>query len=285
MGTVITRPSLPADVPRQRELWALAFGDSGDYVDNFYHNYYRPERILVLEEDGTVQAMTAWFDTAFVLPSGEACRAGYLYAVATYPDCRGQGFAGRLLRYAGVFLQERGFGALTTVPAKPSLHSFFAKNGFRECFVHAEHQRSPDAPVPEPEFALEPVCPMRYGQLREAFLHGMPHIVFPQDALEYQAGCCRLSGGGLYVADTGYGAALLCAEGMENGRLLLKELLGEPEAKERVLACLPRLLPKFSGLYRCPGGSVKFGMLRWLEAKMEAAWDWSTTAYMGFGFD
>ena len=42
------RPSVPADIPRQRELWFLAFGDDGAYVDNFYHNYYRPERVLVL---------------------------------------------------------------------------------------------------------------------------------------------------------------------------------------------------------------------------------------------
>ena len=57
------RPSVPEDIPRQRELWGLAFGDDGAYVDNFYQNYYRPERVLVLEEDGVIQSMTAWFDT------------------------------------------------------------------------------------------------------------------------------------------------------------------------------------------------------------------------------
>ena len=36
------RPSVPEDVLRQRELWALAFGDGGDYLDNFYQTYYRP---------------------------------------------------------------------------------------------------------------------------------------------------------------------------------------------------------------------------------------------------
>ena len=53
-----TRISTPADIPRQRELWQLAFGDGGAYVDNFYHTYYKPERMLMLEEDGVVQAMT-----------------------------------------------------------------------------------------------------------------------------------------------------------------------------------------------------------------------------------
>ena len=62
------RCSVVQDIPRLRELWYLAFGDDGAYVDNFFDTYYKPERMLVLEEDGVVQAMTAWFDTGFVVP-------------------------------------------------------------------------------------------------------------------------------------------------------------------------------------------------------------------------
>ena len=91
------RISRPEDVTRQRELWRLAFGDEGAYVDNFYRTYYRPERMLLLEEDGEVQAMTAWFDTTFVAPERGRYRAAYLYAVATYPEARGRGLAGQLL--------------------------------------------------------------------------------------------------------------------------------------------------------------------------------------------
>ncbi len=65
---ITVRPSVPEDVPAQRELWKLAFGDSDQYIDNFYNTYYRPERVVVLEEDGAVRSMTAWFDTTLVLP-------------------------------------------------------------------------------------------------------------------------------------------------------------------------------------------------------------------------
>ena len=75
----IIRPSVPADIPAQRELWALAFGDDGAYVDNFYRTYYRPERMLVLEEAGRVCSMTAWFDTAFEVPERGEFRCAYLY--------------------------------------------------------------------------------------------------------------------------------------------------------------------------------------------------------------
>ena len=79
------RLGTPGDAARERELWQLAFGDDGAYVDNFYQTYYKPERMLLLEEDGVVQSMTAWFDTQLVLPGEGRFRAAYLYAVATDP--------------------------------------------------------------------------------------------------------------------------------------------------------------------------------------------------------
>ena len=194
------RPSVPGDVPRQRELWKLAFGDDGAYVDNFYHNYYRPERVLVLEEDGVLQAMTAWFDTTLATPDGGRWKAGYLYAVATHPGARGRGLAGALFRYAASYLKEaQNCQAVTTGPAEESLHRFFAANGFGECFTHDQLTLEPGETA-QADYVLEKLSPQCYGQLREELLAGTPHIAYPADALEYQAGCCRASGGGLYLA-------------------------------------------------------------------------------------
>ena len=86
------RLGTPGDAARERELWQLAFGDDGAYVDNFYQTYYKPERMLLLEEDGVVQSMTAWFDTQLVLPGEGRFRAAYLYAVATDPAARAWGW-------------------------------------------------------------------------------------------------------------------------------------------------------------------------------------------------
>ena len=281
----VIRISVPEDIPVQRELWALAFGDAGAYVDNFYENYYRPERVLVLEENGIVRAMTAWFDTSLAVPGRKPLRAAYLYAVATHPDVRGRGFSGQLLSWADEHFRSLGFDAVTTVPAQPSLHHFFARNGFQECFTHDQRNFVPAGPVSTPSFVLDPVSPARYGELRELLLADLPHITYPLDALTYQAGCCHVSGGGLYAADTGYGLALLCAEGTEDGRLLLKELLGMPEAQHALLAALPALLPNFSGIYRIPGEKVPFGMLKILNKPERNGWNWQSNAYLGLAFD
>ena len=116
------RPSVPEDIPAQRELWKLAFGDSDSYIDNFYNTYYRPERVVVLEEGGAVRSMTAWFDTTFVVPGQGEYRAAYLYAVATHPDCRGQGLAGKLLAGADEYFRSLGIPAvpLSTTSSGPT---------------------------------------------------------------------------------------------------------------------------------------------------------------------
>ena len=146
------RLGTPGDAARERELWQLAFGDDGAYVDNFYQTYYKPERMLLLEEDGVVQSMTAWFDTQLVLPGEGRFRAAYLYAVATDPAARGRGLAGRLLAGADEYFRGLAIPAVTTVPAEPSLHNFFGANGFRECFTLFQEALDPGE-LPAPRFS------------------------------------------------------------------------------------------------------------------------------------
>lgn len=279
------RLSTPADVPALRELWTLAFGDGGDYLDNFFQVYYRPERMLVLEEAGLIRAMTAWFDTDFLVPGQGEYRAAYLYAVATHPACRGKGLAGELLAWADDHFRTLGIPAVTTVPAQSSLHNFFGANGFRECFVLEEKEMTFEGPAPLP--ILRPMAAGEYGALREELLAHLPHIAYPEDALAYQAGCCRLSGGGLYRGDTPAGPVCLCAEGAGDGLMIVKECLGSPEAKKLALPDLARVAPARRWLVRGPlegADGWKFAMLKWLGPE-GARWDWSSTAYLGLAFD
>lgn len=281
------RISRPEDIPRQRELWQLAFGDDGAYVDNFYNAYYQPERVLLLEEDGVVQAMTAWFETTFAVPGQGRYRAAYLYAVATHPEARGRGLAGQLLAGADRIFREWDILAVTTVPAEPSLHRFFGWNGFRECFVDGQFSAPREGHgIRTVSAVLKRLTPEEYRDLREGLLAGTAHIDLPQEALAYQAGACALApGGGLYALRTPHGRAALCAEGMECGGLLVKELLCPPEDLDWVLERLPGLLPRWSFAWRTPGGSHPFGMLKWLDPELERSWDWDSTAYLGLAFD
>lgn len=294
METELIRLSRTEDIPALRELWYLAFGDDGAYVDNFFDTYYRPERVLVLEAEGAVRAMTAWFDTQFVVPGRGEYRAAYLYAVATHPDWRSRGLSGRLLAWADDCFRSLGIPAVTTVPAQPSLHNFFGANGFGECFRHVELSLTPEELPPAREPVLQKAEPAEYGRVREALLADLPHIAFPEDALRYQAGCCALGTGGLFVGDTAAGPVCLCAEEAGDGLVVLKEYLGSPEACRLALSDLGRVAPAQRWLVRgprtpdeCAANRTKgqFGMLKWLDPELSRSWDWSSTAYLGLAFD
>ena len=287
------RPSVPGDIPAQRELWKLAFGDSDAYIDNFYNLYYQPERVIVLEEEGAVRSMTAWFDTSFSVPGQGEYRAAYLYAVATHPDCRGRGLAGALLAGADEYFRTLNIPAVTTVPAEPSLHTFFGTNGFRECFrILGGTLRREEIPLP-PSNIFRPASTEEYGQVREALLKDIPHIAYPTDALAYQAGCCALGNGGLFVGEAASGPVCLCAEQASDELVIVKECLGSD--KRPVFLDLPRIAPARQWEIRGPrprderpdlrGDLGKFGMLKWLDPAPEKTWDWNTVGYLGLAFD
>lgn len=281
------RQSTLADIPRLRTLWTQAFGDDEGYIDNFFDTYYQPHTVLLLEQDGAAQAMTAWFDTTLVLPRVGEYRTAYLYAVATDPQRRGQGLATRLLAGVDAWMQKLDIPLISTVPAEPSLHNFFARHGFAEYFTHQQLRWNPDDTTATSVLgaAVQQIDAAQYGVLRGQLLCNTPHIALPQRALEYQAGCCRASGGGLYRVDIGTETAALCAEEMEDGQLLVKELLCPAQMRQVTLSAFARHVTNFSGIYRVAGAGEKFGMLKSAFPERTIPKFIQNTAFLGLAFD
>ena len=278
--SVILRTAKLEDRPRLRELWKIAFGDSDAYIDCFFAACPDPERVLVLEDANGVQAMTAWFDMPLVSANGGQWPGAYLYAVATHPNCRGKGYAGKLLAWAGEWLRERGFTCLTTVPASESLHRFFGANGFEEQFALVERELTPDMTLaPAPMAAVEWRA---YGDLREPFLSGAAHVACGAEGLAYQQAVCRLSEGGLFRV----GSGCACVERTE-GTAVVKELLAPEEEHPAILSALARTISAERWWVRTPckvgQEGVPFAMYRWLVDRPDA---WLTNpAYFGLAFD
>ncbi|MBQ3134712.1 MAG: GNAT family N-acetyltransferase [Oscillospiraceae bacterium] len=277
---IVLRPAVIGDRFRLYELWRIAFGDSDEYIDCFFAACPDPERVLVLEDEGGVQAMTAWFDMPLVSEDGGQWPGAYLYAVATHPDCRGKGYAGMLLKWAGEWLQSRGFACLTTVPASGSLHRFFAANGFAEQFVLVEQELVPDMTIaPAPLAAVEW---QEYGSLRERALARTAHAACGGQGLAYQQAVCRLSGGGLFRA----GSGCACVE-RAGDTAVVKELLAPEGEHPAILSALAQRISARRWLVRTPckaGQEGKpFAMVRWL---MEQPTQWPDgPAYFGLAFD
>ena len=121
--------------PRLRELWQGAFGDGAAFIDDFFVRYGAPDRLLTLREGGRPVSMLALLPMEGVTAEGERFKLPYVYALATDPEARGKGYAGKLLAYAADRARALGAAGICTVPAQPSLHRFFASAGYGECFA------------------------------------------------------------------------------------------------------------------------------------------------------
>ena len=174
------RHALPGEREQTHRLWQQVFGDEPQAQEVFY-DLCAPQGPLVLVEAGQVACMLALTPVELALPGCTASRGTYLYALATRPDCRGKGYAARLIACAAAWTQEQGLDFVCTVPAQPSLFTFFSKNSFTPAFYHLR------VPLPAPQAGpVEPLTPQAYGALREELLGNIPHIVHSPGQIAFE---------------------------------------------------------------------------------------------------
>lgn len=288
------RPSRAEEISAQKELWKAAFGDDDSYIDYFYDHCVTPEDMLVAVEDGVVRSMLALLPVTLALPDGSRVSAPYVYALATDPTARKQGFGRKLLHYVDEYLAQRGVGCVTVVPAEPSLHKFFATVGFTECFALRKIEYLPheiDAPA-EGDRAL-PVGAEEYGKVREGLLEGTFHAIYPTSLLSYQQGVSQSGGGDLVRLEVGGAAGCAVVEYTVRGGVVVKELLIDPAKISAALAAVAAAFPAEHYHLRTPAFwsahqvsyLQPFAMIKWLSGKERQTWGEERMAYFGLGFD
>lgn len=107
-----------------RLLFELAFGEGDAAFGDLLFDKFAPDCLRVIEEAGVLKSML--FSIPYDLQTEEGVvPARYIYAVATAPEARGQGYAGALLRRE----IERGEPVFLR-PSSPSLFDFYGRVGF-----------------------------------------------------------------------------------------------------------------------------------------------------------
>lgn len=267
------------ELPQAEALWTRVFADDAALQKEFYAltGLAGP---VVLCEDGQVQAMLALPEITLTFPDGWSVRGGYVYALATRPEARGQGFAQLLLEYACQVLRDRRADCILTVPAQPSLFSFFAKNGFTPAFFH---RRVIARPAAAP---AGPISPEEYGALRESLLSGTTHVVQGSGQIEFQRCLCPKAGSGLYRLELAHGPGCAAAECWP-GAPVVKELLCDPRDEGQGVAAAAALCggPAQIRLPASPEDGTPFGAIRWLYGAAPLRWQRRPWGYLGLAFD
>lgn len=288
------RPSRVEELEQQKRLWKAAFGDDEAYIDLFYSTCARPEDVLILSEDGQLCSMAALLPLEIALPGGGKLTSSYVYALATDPHARKQGYGRALLQYAELYLREQGVDCITVVPAEAGLFKFFETVGFTECFSNRKMELLESMAPPLPaKSSLEPVDAAAYGELRERLLSGTFHAKYSEKLMAFQEGASRLSGAGLYriVIEDREGCAAV--EYTSDSSLAIKELLISPALLDGAVSLIKEHLQADRYFVRTPalwdglqGSYIQpFAMVKWLREDLRLAWGEERSGYFGLGFD
>ena len=136
--TYEVRLAKEGEIPRQKEIWKLCFGDYDEYIDFFYSRRYREDRTALLLQDGVIVSMLTMIPVQTVFPDYLITKTAMLYAIATHPACQKRGLATRLMDFAHEYLREFGTEFAVLVPAGKELFDFYSKQNYRTGFYLRE---------------------------------------------------------------------------------------------------------------------------------------------------
>lgn len=125
-----------SDIPKLKEIWKEAFGDTDDFIDLFFSMAFSKSSSLCVYDNDFLAASLYWFD-GYV---GNE-KAAYIYGVATKKAHRGRGFSSALIKRTHELLAKKGYQVSVLVPADAGLFNFYRRLGYTECcFIELEKQ-------------------------------------------------------------------------------------------------------------------------------------------------
>ncbi len=199
-----------SDVISITELWKEAFGDEYEDIKRYLDIYLK--YVLVYRENGKVMGMLSLLP---VEKNGDKGR--YIYAVATFKECRGKGISTKLLDYTKQFIKSANEKFCILVPASESLFEFYKKRGFKtvSCIKRAEFNIGD---LNKSDLSVEKITADEYAELRNKYLSQYNLVKWSVSELE---NISMLYGGSFYKIceiDAAYFAV------KNNDTLYIKEL-------------------------------------------------------------
>ena len=120
---IIENPKLQ-DVPALRALWQQAFGETDDFLDDFFDSAFSPERALVAKEKDQILGALYWLDCEMYEKP-----LAYIYAVATDKTHFGQGICTAIMTQLHTRMAEMGKETVL-VPVNEGVRGFYRRFGY-----------------------------------------------------------------------------------------------------------------------------------------------------------
>lgn len=177
-----------ADKDRNREeihkIWETCFGDEAELVDFYLDKRMTEDNMLLICQDGHAVSMASFLDIN--VRDGEEWKpAKYVYAVATLPEYRGRGYAGKILKKA----EEIFNMPLVLVPAEKELVGYYRKVGFTEAYPSERLLEKQDVPelfaAELNSYSVEEITAAEYKKIREQKRMRNGFIAWDEAAIQF----------------------------------------------------------------------------------------------------
>lgn len=271
-------------------LWERVFGDGDGLRARFFQLCAPFDHMMTLTEDGAVRSIVCVPEMTLRFPNGKTLKSGYMYALATDPGARGQGYGQAVMRYGEEFLKEQGADCAILVPAEPSLFRFFGGMGYAPAFSHVRRTYGRGELPARTEGRAVPAEAAEYNALRRRWLEGRFYAGCRDELVQFQKELSQDAGGDIYRLELPGGEGCAAAEPSEDG-VLCRELLCAPEDVPLALALLGTRLPGERFTARLPvwtdpaGERMRWGAVRWLYEHPSPWFPGGEDGYLGLAFD
>ncbi|MGI5976322.1 MAG: GNAT family N-acetyltransferase [Candidatus Limivicinus sp.] len=205
------------DIPQLSALWINVFGDSEEFVNEFFSAL--PDiggGLAALEGDKIIGAAYVLTGQELASQSGGAPVLGYIYGVAVDESFRGKGVGSELVKRAAELGRKREAKIICTLPASDELYGWYEKLIGLKPVLWRERQTIKSEKLEE----SMPLSSTEYMLWREGMLKGKNHVRLSNFSLEFEKKLLSCYGGGYYATESGVAAAYV-----EDGKTVIVELV------------------------------------------------------------
>jgi len=157
---IIKNPS-SADIPKLRDVWKEAFGDTDEFLDLFFSTAFSSERSMCISSDNKIVSALYWFDCF-----KGSDKIAYIYAVATAASHRSQGLCRKLMNETHQILKNTDYAGAILVPGSKGLFDFYEKLGYKTCSCVEEYKVNANNNCVE----ITEINAEKYARLRKTYL-------------------------------------------------------------------------------------------------------------------
>ncbi|MFA5848631.1 MAG: GNAT family N-acetyltransferase [Bacteroidales bacterium] len=181
-----TRLAFNKDSEHIFKIWYACFTDDKAYIMNYLKYCLPHTKTWVLEvENGEIVSCLSIIPSYFVLNS-KIIRGGYLYAVGTLPEHRGNSYSKILIESAISDCQKNGLSYLLVKPATESLYNLYSRASFESTLYKSTtiHYVKHTNLIACNQITISPTDASELYSLRQNSFAGT-YFLWPEKILEY----------------------------------------------------------------------------------------------------